>query len=78
MGHECNREIVSFRLVRACVRAVWLPSGIRTQIGGDLFPFALPNFPFSFVCAQGVNFLLFWIEVKLKWNTCELRDIKEK
>ena len=31
---EPNQEIVSVRFVRACVRAAWWPSGIRTQIVG--------------------------------------------
>ena len=45
----------SFRVVpcvRACVRAVWLPSGIQAQIGVpvlSLFPFVSPGFPFSLV-----------------------------
>ena len=42
----------SFRFVRACVRAVWLPSGIGSQcVWATLFPFpVLPGgaFPFPF------------------------------
>ena len=48
----------SFRVVpcvRACVRAVWLPGGIRAQIllrALSLFPFVSPGFPFSLVGLQ--------------------------
>ena len=39
----------SFRFVRACERAVWLPSGIRSQKRVppfSLFPFVWTSFPF--------------------------------
>ena len=45
---ESNREMVSVRFVRACVRAVWLRSGIRLQKCAphfSLFCFAPPSFP---------------------------------
>ena len=45
-----NREIVSCRAVRACVRAVWMPCGIQAQNRLpvlSLFPLASPAFPFS-------------------------------
>ena len=38
LGGDSDREIVSFR---SCVRAVWLPGGIRAQIRGGAFPFSL-------------------------------------
>ena len=53
---EGNWEIVSFRFVsfvRACGRAVWFPSGNRTQKSTPsffLFSFGPGNFPFSLVC----------------------------
>ena len=31
LGGESSREIVSCRAARACVRAIWLPSGVRSQ-----------------------------------------------
>ena len=48
-----KREIVSFRFVRSCVCAVWLPSGIGSQkLLAGLFPFLfgpgeLSLFPFG-------------------------------
>ena len=52
-GDESNQEIVSFRFVRACLRAraVCLPSGIRDPKWGPLFslclmPFRSFAFPF--------------------------------
>ena len=48
-------RFVSFRFVllsSVCVRAVWLPSAIQTEIRGRTFSlssFALPSFPFSLV-----------------------------
>ena len=42
----------SFRFVRVCVRAVWLPSGIGSQImWAGLFPF--PFCPRLFLCGNG-------------------------
>ena len=49
LGGESNREIVSFRFVRASLRAVWLRSGIRDQKGPplfSLFPSGSGSFPF--------------------------------
>ena len=49
---ESNQEVVSFRSVRAFVRAVWLPNEIWTQISGltfSLSPFGAPNFSFPLV-----------------------------
>ena len=54
LGGESNREIVSFRFVRACVRTVWLPSGIRSQ---KWLPF-FPRFPLSLF---GLSLFLFWL-----------------
>ena len=52
LGAESKREIVSFRFIRAWVRAAWLPSGIRSQKCAPSFslvPFAPLSFPFSLV-----------------------------
>ena len=38
LGGDSDREIVSFR---SCVRAVWLPGGIRAQMTPGSFPFSL-------------------------------------
>ena len=48
-----NREIVS--LVRACVPAVWLPSGIASKVVANVFPFPFRGgvlFPFPFWGAE--------------------------
>ena len=69
LGVESNREIVSCRVVscrvvpcvRACVRAVWLPSGIGSQTGLRPFLFSLygaPSFPFSLFGATSFPFPL--------------------
>lgn len=42
VGGESNQEIVLFRFVRVCVRAVWLPSGIR--YAKTVPPFSLFSF----------------------------------
>ena len=54
VGGESNQEIVSCRAVRACVltfvRAVWLPSGFRSQRRQpvfSLFLFSVPSIIFS-------------------------------
>ena len=50
-------EIVSFRFVRAYVRAFWLHSGIRTQKRGPVLPFSLMPFwaaPFPMCFVQSV------------------------
>ena len=50
-GGESKREIVSFRFVRECVRAVWLPGGIWSQKFFVALPFSLlerRTFPFPF------------------------------
>ena len=55
IGGDSNLEIVSFRVVcaclRACVRTVWLPSGIRTQK-------RLRPFPVSFLAGGSSPFSL--------------------
>ena len=43
----------SFRVVRACVRAVWMPCRIRAKKSYVVFPFSLfgpLGFPFSLPC----------------------------
>ena len=71
LGGEFNQKIVSFRFVlaRARVRAVWWPSGVRTQTRGPtLFSvaFALPSFPFPIVSQQSLFLFLLWVEVNSK------------
>ena len=49
-GCESSREIVSFRSIRACERAVWFPYEILFQKKVptfSLFPFAMGSFSFS-------------------------------
>ena len=63
---ESNWEIVSFRfvsLVRARVRAVCLPSGIRSQKWLPIFAFflCLAGFPFSLFALATFPFSLVWV-----------------
>ena len=85
LGCEFNREIVSLRLAHARVRARGLVAcGVRPQKGEptfsgfSLFPFAVSSFPFSFARQQRFCQFLLWIQVKSKWNGCEIRENKEK
>ena len=43
---ESNREIVSFRFVRACVLSAWWNSS--PQVGTTLFPYTVLSFLFTF------------------------------
>ena len=61
VGGESHWEIVSCRAVRACVRAVWLPSGIGSQKRSptlSLFPLGAPSFSFSLLGATSFPFSL--------------------
>ena len=61
-----DRESVSFRL---CVRSVWLPGKIRTQMAGGSLPFTLlprRDFPFP-LCGRA-----FFSHVKSKWGPREI------
>ena len=78
-GGESNREIVSCRAVRACVRAVWMPSENRMKFYARPFPFSLlpqAMFPFplwDLVSPGGSR----WVRVKSKWNHSEI-EVKSK
>jgi len=70
VGGDSGREIVSFR---SCVRAVWLPGGIRAQILPGAFPFSLLSrrvFPFP-LCGRAFSLFPMWnrseIEGQSKW-----------
>ena len=71
-------RFVSF--VCACVRAVWLTSGIRSQILAPtvpLFHYAPPIFPFFLRVRAGLS-LFVCIEVNSKRNRCGTREITGK
>ena len=72
----------AFRFVsfaRACLRAVWLPSGIWSQIMSpafSLFARVAPSFPFSLVCQQGFSLFRLWSGTTSKWNRCASLKLK--
>ena len=72
-----RKQFVSFRSCgRACVRAVWLPSGIRSAKTPPTFPFSLLAELSLYPCVSA-GFFLFWIELSSKRNRYEKRESEE-